>query len=99
MFENRSAAQARIHPGRESFELQLATACNAMSQDDATGHVYGFFRSGSLVMKEIADLEWLLEGGYEQYELILFDGGNTHGDSWKHFFQPLVLAESFISES
>ncbi|MDZ5454928.1 uridylate kinase, partial [Labrys sp. ZIDIC5] len=32
------------------------------------------------------------------YEMVLFDGGNTHGDRWKHVFFPAQRLHYFIYE-
>ena len=34
----------------------------------------------------------------QEYEMIVFDGGNSAGDAWKHVFFPRQMREFFVSE-
>lgn len=80
------------------FSDMLARAVSRMMQDDAIGEVLAFAREdGPLViyeysLKELADIT----EEADQYEMIVFDGANKQGESWKHVFFPLSQQE-FIS--
>ena len=70
------------------FEHQLGACVNAMSQDDAIGQILVFERThGTLHMRHIAGAD-LVDTDIDDYEMVVFDGGNTGGDTWKHVFFP-----------
>ena len=55
-----------------------------MSQDDAIGQILVVERmSGMLHMRHIASAD-LMDTDVDDYEMVIFDGGNTSGDTWKH---------------
>ena len=87
-----------ISPARD-FEHQLGACVNAMGQDDAIGQILVFERmSGTLQMRHIAALD-LMDTDIERFEMVVFDGGNTGGDSWKHVFFPGQRGHCFVSEA
>ena len=64
------------------MQHEIAISIDCMLQEDATGETVVFVREGvQLVSKKVAadsiDLDQI-----QQYEMILFDGGNIHGDQW-----------------
>ena len=66
------------------FEHQLGACVNAMGQDDAIGQILVFERMrGTLHMRHIASAD-LADTDINGYEMVVFDGGNTSGDTWKH---------------
>lgn len=86
-------------PEKEAFKRKVGTSVNCMLQDDARGETMVFVRKdGNLIPKSISadtlDMENL-----EQFEMILFDGGNSAGDSWKHVFFPQRLESHFVDEN
>lgn len=81
------------------FELQLGACINAMSQDDAIGQTLVFERmSGTLHMRHISIAD-LVETDIGRYEMVVFDGGNTSGDCWKHVFFPRQRTHCFVYEN
>ena len=63
------------------FENQLGACVNAMSQDDAIGQILVFERmSGTLHMRHIDSAD-LVDTDIDDYEMVVFDGGNTSGDT------------------
>ncbi len=77
------------------FEHQLGACFNAMSQDDAIGQILVVERmSGMLHMRHMASAD-LMDTDVDDYEMVIFDGGNTSGDTWKHVFFPRVSAEHY----
>ncbi|MBX6319625.1 MULTISPECIES: uridylate kinase [Pseudomonadota] len=81
------------------FELQLDACINAMSQDDAIGQTLVFERmSGTLHMRHISIAD-LVETDINRYEMVVFDGGNTCGDCWKHVFFPRQRTHCFVYEN
>lgn len=81
------------------FSDRLGCAINCMMQDDATGEVFAFSRESSGLVANLIRPEDLLTGDLQRFEMVLFDGGNTHGDSWKHVFFPRTQQEFFTCES
>ena len=70
------------------FEHQLGACVNAMSQEDAIGQILVFERmSGTLHMRHIASAD-LVDTDVDDYEMVVFDGGNTSGYTWRHVFFP-----------
>jgi hypothetical protein len=72
-----------------------------MTDEDAVGQCLVFVRDTNwrnghkLAMKEeYPDLDNL-----DQYEMILFDGGNIHGDLWKHVFYPRQKKHFYVDEN
>ena len=66
------------------FEHQLGACFNAMSQDDAMRHIAS------------ADL---MDTDVDDYEMVIFDGGNTSGDTWKHVFFPRQREHYFVYQA
>lgn len=88
----------REHGPESDYDDHLGVCINAMSQDDAMGQTLVFDRcDGSLRMREVEALS-LVDTDTQAYEMVLFDGGNTHGDRWKHVFFPTQRMHHFIYE-
>ncbi|WP_425520365.1 uridylate kinase [Stenotrophomonas pavanii] len=51
--------------------------------------------SGMLHMRHIASAD-LADTDIDAYEMVVFDGGNTGGDSWKHVFFPRQREHYFV---
>lgn len=87
------------------FQMEVAKYCDAMLQDDAVGSAYALIREEnqtflSLVRLELmSDTKGLNMENLEQYEAIIFDGGNTSGDLWKHISFPKMKAHFFVDEN
>lgn len=83
----------------EIFKQKLDIAINCMLQNDACGEVIAFKReAGNLKANKIDDIG-SISSDFDQYEAILFDGGNVHGDAWKYIFFPKTGVFSFTDES
>ena len=81
------------------FENQLGACVNAMSQNDAIGQILVFERmSGTLHMRHIDSAD-LADTDIDDYEMVVFDGGNTSGDTWKHVFLPRQREHYFVYEA
>ena len=81
------------------FEHQLGACVNAMSQDDAIGQILVLERmSGTLHMRHIDSAD-LVDTDIDDYEMVVFDGGNTSGDTWKHVFFPRQREHYFVYEA
>lgn len=78
------------------FENLFGACVSAMRQDDAIGQILLFKRmSGTLHMRPIASAD--LEGiDVDEYEMVVFDGGSTSGDNWKHVFFPRQREHYFV---
>lgn len=70
-----------------------------MIQDDARGEVIAFFRKDFKLIPEVIDPHHIDLDRIQQSEMILFDGGNTAGDEWKHIFFPKMLQHHFVDEN
>lgn len=78
---------------------KMLTCINCMSQDDARGAVYGQRRvNGILVQEEVLPEHWTVEE-LMCFDIVIFDGGNAHGDSWIHTFYPKQLKHFFVDEA
>ena len=87
-----------ISPTRD-FEHQLGACVNAMGQDDAIGQILVFERmSGTLHMRHIASAD-LVDTDVDDYEMVVFDGGNTSGDTGKHVFFPRQREHYFVYQA
>ncbi|EXF95919.1 uridylate kinase [Pseudomonas fluorescens HK44] len=77
------------------FTLQLGACIDAMSQSDAMGETLLFYRKGACLCTQYIHSLDLGALDIDRYEMILFDGGNTHGDRWKHVFFPQQKSHFF----
>ena len=76
------------HGPEPDFDQQLHACIDAMMQHDTVGRTWVIVREkADLRIRHIATLD-LLAAGLDRYEVVLFDGGNTHGERWKHVFFP-----------
>lgn len=88
----------REHGLEQDFDQQLLACVDALSQPDAVGQTLVFERpDGELRMRQV-DTHLLLETPIDRYEIVLFDGGHTHGDRWKHLFFPAQRLHHFVHE-
>lgn len=86
------------------FLAAFIAACNSMLQVDATGGIMTIQHRIGVKFMPIESLTKLLDNPdlYPQlcnYEMILFDGGNVHGDSWKNVFYPNQMIQTFVLET
>jgi hypothetical protein len=89
----------REHGLEPDFDQQFSACVNCMSQDDAVGQTLVFDRCDSNLRMQQVEASMLLDTDVQAYEMVLFDGGNTHGDRWKHAFFPAQRAHYFVSEN
>ena len=54
--------------------------------------------SGTLHMRHIDSAD-LADTDIDDYEMVVFDGGNTSGDTWKHVFFPRQREHYFVYEA
>ncbi|UQQ12643.1 uridylate kinase [Xanthomonas arboricola] len=67
-----------------------------MNQHDSIGQILVFARmSGTLHMRQIASAD-LVDADIDDYEMVVFDGGYTSGDTWKHVFFPRQREHYFV---
>lgn len=92
------------HTEKADFVKAFISACDLMQQNDATGGIIAILpRSGVTflapeTLKELLSQENLYEA-ICKYEMVLFDGGNIHGDSWKNSFYPRKMIQTFVYET
>lgn len=89
----------REHGLEPDFDQQFGACINAMTQDDAVGQTLVLRRHDAELRMHQIDTFCLLDADIGRYEMVLFDGGNTHGDRWKHVFFPAQRAHCFVYES
>lgn len=78
------------------FETQFGACVRAMLRDDAIGQILFFKRmSGTLHMCPIGSTG-LEDIDVDDYEMVVFDGGSTSGDNWKHVFFPRQREHYFV---
>lgn len=82
-----------------NFRHMVGTYVNAMSQDDSRGQVFAFERLHGNLMPTVIDPEDVALGDLGRYEMLLFDGGNSSGDSWKQVFHPQTLMAMHVNEN
>lgn len=79
-------ASEPVQESSTNIEEQIGASLNAMTQEDSRGQVFAFYReNGKLVPKEIDPYSVELQK-LSDYEMILFDGGNSAGDFWKKVY-------------
>lgn len=82
-----------------AFRDSIARCIDCMSQDAACGETWVFTRvDGKLVPQSISAQE-LNINNLNPYEMIMFDGGNTAGDRWKHTFNIKQMTSYFVDEN
>lgn len=77
-------------------------AIDAMNRDDSRGEVILMKRvDGHLEVSKVSDVDLpsMTTEQLRQYEVALFDGGNSAGDAWKHVFFPQTGDAMFIPEN
>jgi uridylate kinase len=85
----------------DDYMSNLGIAINSMLSDDAVGHAYVIKNVDSKLHMESVSYDSLLKliDEHHIYEIIIFDGGNIHGDLWKSTFYPKTGVSFFINES
>lgn len=91
-----------VLPGApDRFTEHLGAACNSMLQDDSRGEVLGMARAdGFLQVSRLSgdQIAALTPEEATAYEIVIFDGGNSAGDSWKHIFFPSLQVDYFVRD-
>lgn len=83
----------------DAFRHEVAVCIDCMLQDDARGETMVFVREGASLIPKIISADAIDLDNLQQYEMILFDGGNSAGDTWKHTFFPKQLKDHFVDEN
>ena len=105
LFEDNRAAWSFLmeetHEDNEldSFQEDVGCVIDCMLQDDARGQVIVFVREGSNLIPKVVSADMIDLKNLRQYEMILFDGGNSAGDTWKHVFFPKQHKDCFVDEN
>lgn len=81
------------------FQHEVAICCDLMLQDDARGQTMAFVRKDGSLVPQVVSADSLDLENLGQYEMILFDGGNSAGDTWKHVFFPRQQKDCFVDEN
>ena len=97
--------EAREHYGTvntealEAFRHEVAICIDCMLQDDARGETLVFVREDGHLIPKVVSADAIDLENLQQYEMILFDGGNSAGDTWKHTFFLKQLQHHFVDEN
>ena len=93
--------------GEDALAFFMQSA-NSFFQDDATGNAYAIKRNGRGVLEMVVlthgDLDDLLVAAHKdparlsEYNMIMIDSGNAHGDSWKATYHPAQEVFHFVRE-
>lgn len=81
---------------QSDFMLSLEMCCDYMQDENAVGSAYVFTRDDQGLHMHQVPSEVLVPEILSQYELVLFDGGNSFGDEWTHIFHPRQQEHSFV---
>lgn len=85
--------------GLTAYQEILGHAIDCMLQDDSRGQAMVFIREGAQLVPQTIDPGAIDLENLEQYEMVLIDGGNSAGDSWKHVFYPKQGLHHFVDEN
>lgn len=85
----------------EDYKNHLGVAINSIMSDDAVGNVYVIKRVVANLSMEPVNYDDIVNliDTHAAYDLIIFDGGNIHGDLWKSVFYPQSGVFHFVDES
>lgn len=94
----------KLHTEARDFAIALSGAIGLMLDEDAVGGVIAIKAGVGVEFWSHEQLHSLLDADdllaqVQDAELILFDGGNIHGDSWKICFYPRQMIQTFVSEN
>ena len=85
---------------KETFWNELNKCIGYMQQEDVAGEVIVLTRiDSSLASKRIDSMQLLNVSEVLKCEMIVFDGANGLGDSWKHVFFPQQQTCLFVDEN
>lgn len=84
-----------MHP----FEEAIAYCIDSMLQDDARGEVLALYRHDEKLKMIKINAHDIDLKNLEQYEMLIFDGGNSSGDLWKEIFHVQQKQHFFIDEN
>lgn len=82
----------------DSYTDALACSCDSMLRDDAMGQVTALVRVANEPEWIVIDVSVMQVADFDRYEMVVFDGGNSSGDSWKHTFFPPSRQHIFVDE-
>lgn len=83
----------------KAFQHEVGICIDCMLQDDACGQTMVFARENGKLVPKVVGPDAIDLNNLQQYEMILFDGGNSAGDMWKHTFFPKQLQDYFVDEN
>ena len=84
---------------KEEFKNKVGICINSMLQNDARGQTMIFMCKEAGLVPEVVNAESIDIDNLQEYEMILFDGGNSHGDLWKYVFFPRQLQYYYVDEN
>ncbi len=91
---------AFVELNKDAFFSDLNRYIDYMQQEESCGEVIAVTRvDGCLVSQRIDAIKLLDVSEVVKCELIIFDGANLYGDSWKMIFHPGQLVSTFINEN
>ncbi len=96
---------AQMYAGDAALEM-FNTCLNSAFADDATGGAYGYrwAVSGTTPFNQVLEptltrIENPDELTLTDYNMVVIDSGNTHGDSWKYVYHTGLQVGTFMKEN
>lgn len=96
---------AQMFAAESALEM-LHNCLNSAFADDATGGVYGYRWAveGTMPFNQVlAPTLTRIERPHElvltDYNMVVIDSGNTHGDSWKYVYHTGLQVGTFMKEN
>lgn len=86
-------------PVIDDFRFEVMICIDLMNQRDSVGETLVLFREDQRLHIQRIDSMDLADADLDRFEMILFDGGNTSGDLWKHAFFPHQKRHCFVYEA
>lgn len=86
-------------PMPSDYVDEVAVCIDCMLQDDARGETIVFTRKDGHLIPQVVPAKSIDLDNLGQYEIILFDGGNSAGDTWKQTFFPNQMHGIFVDEN
>jgi hypothetical protein len=105
---NEQSPRSVVYFGQNAVDL-FSTCLSSFLQEDATGKSYVVERDNGLRMIGLGmclleDIFYLISNSkniseLDQYEVIVIDSGNSHGDSWIAMFYPRQCVMAFVDQT
>ena len=96
---NVGTSKQRKDKMESTFWDEISVCIDSMLDEDAVGETMVFLRDGENLRVSAINAGDLKIENIDEYEMILFDGGNKFGDRWKHAFYPSQEKHFYVDEN